>query len=359
MKILLILISNLIFLTNIYTEEIICSASVKNDSVSFTLTTSTSVSEVKVVFKGMASFLGSDTINLDLVKSGSWSKTIRNIPVGFYYYLFLIDGAPVYDRSSFAFFAWGTWVNAFEISDPKNTFSVRKTGPFGNMNINYYKSGKLDEFRKCYVYTPSEYDNNPEKKYPVVYLLHDFGEDESAWLYQGLVNNIIDNGINDGIIQPMLVVLENINAFKSDPGSPSNSNEIDSLFISDLVPFIDLQYHTLDSAKYRTIGGCSLGGKIALDIAIAHKNTFRNLGIFSLPVDFDTSLVITDSLKKLNLFHFWLGAGIGDASYDKVEKFHEQLDNNGVQHEWDPQSGNYNWLVWRKNLYNMLQKITY
>ena len=94
---------------------------------------------MEVVFKGLANSLGSDTIPLIKGTNNIWSKTIK-IPAGFYYYLFLVDGAPIYDQYSWPYFGWGTWVGGFNVKDSANTFYDQKTGPFGNININYYKS---------------------------------------------------------------------------------------------------------------------------------------------------------------------------------------------------------------------------
>ncbi len=345
----------IIFSLFVVVTHVSASVLVKNDTVTFSITTST-VSDVKVVFKGLSESLGSDTVSLVKGANNKWSTTIK-IPAGFYYYLFLLDGAPIYDQSSWAYFGWGTWTGGFDVKDSVNTFYDQKTGPFGNMNINYYKSDIDSNYRKCYVYTPAEYDNNPDKNYPVLFLLHDSGEDESAWLYQGKVNNIMDNAINNGDIKPMLVVLDNITAYKTVDGKLTLPDLIDSVISSELLPYIDTHYHTIDSAKYRAIAGCSMGGQLALEISLSHRDKFGSLGIFSLPSDYDTSQVVVDSINTAKFNLFCLGVGNADASYLKVSKFHDLLTAKGSNHIWDIQNGSYNWLVWRKNLYNMVKSL--
>ena len=279
------------------------------------------------------------------------------MPPGFYYYLFLIDGAPVYDRDSRAYFGWGTWVGGFDVKDSANTFYDQQAGPFGNMNTNWYKSAITGGERKCYVYTPAEYDSHPERNYPVLYLLHDSAEDESAWLYQGDCNNILDNAINAGIADNMLVVLANISAFKHIDGQATGPNLIDSLITSELVPYVDSNYHTLDSSAYRAIAGCSEGGKYAMETALAHHDMFGSLGIFSLPTAIDTSQAVADSINSAQFKLLWLGAGDSDSTYSIAEAFHTKISGKGIDDNWDVEKGSFNWLVWRKNFYGMIQKL--
>jgi enterochelin esterase-like enzyme len=335
--------------------QVSASVNVKNDSVTFSITANT-VSKVEVVFKGLAGPIGSDTIALIKGTNSIWKKTIK-IPAGFHYYLYLVDGAPICDDAGWAYFGWGTWAGGFDVKDSANVFYDQKTGPFGNVNINYYKSDLVNDYRKCFVYTPAEYDNSPDNEYPVLYLLHDLGEDESAWIYQGKIQNILDNAINNGEILPMLVVLENINAYNRIDGKLTLPNHIDSVISSELVPYIDEHYHTIDSAKYRAIAGCSMGGEIAMDIALNNRDVFGNLGVFSLTSDFDTSQVLVDSIKSADFDLFYLGTGNTDASWSKVSSFNNMLTSNGISHSWDIQNGSYNWLAWRKILYNMTKDL--
>jgi enterochelin esterase family protein len=251
------------------------------------------------------------------------------------------------------YFGLGTWTNAFEISDPANIFSDQKTGPFGNINQSFYKSKILNETRKCLVYTPVGYDQSAGTNYPVLYLLNDFGDDETAWLNQGKINNILDNAINEGSIKPLIVVMENTNSLKNSAGK----DVADSVTITELMPYIEANYHTLNTVKMRAIAGCSSGGEIALQLAVNHKDIFSNLGIFSLPAEFNASKINFDKIKSANLNFFCLGAEKNDASYLEVVKLQSLLTKNSINYNWDLQEGSYNWLAWRKNLKNMLQLV--
>jgi enterochelin esterase-like enzyme len=327
---------------------------VSGDSVSFILS-APSATIVNIVCWGTSPYATCDTLVM-LKVGNSWMLTLHPFTSGFYYYQFQVDGAPVYNRSPKSYYsAKNTWINAFEVRSPTDMFDVRKDGPFGNFNICTYISKVTGEFRKCVVYTPSEYDGNPSKKYPVLYLLSDFGEDETAWMYQGLLNDIMDNAIAKGLINPMLVVLENINVSAPTGSLVQGPDVLDSLFITDLVPFIDSNFHTIDSAKYRAIAGCLAGSSEAASIFIKHNNTFHNLGIFSLAQGFDTELYNPASFAGLEIDLLFLGAGIHDVTYSDITALHNSLSTAAIDHVMDTHEGNFNWLVWRKNLYAMAQ----
>jgi enterochelin esterase-like enzyme len=329
---------------------------VVGDSVTLNFTAA-GVTSVKAVCKGISYFAGSDTLTLNYLGNSRWSITLTDVPTGFYYYHILVNEAPVFDQASFAYFASGTWLSAFEVKDTGNSFCEVKAGPYGAIRENIFKSGKTVRYRKCNVYTPAEYNENPSAKYPVVYLLPDSGENSSAWVYQGKINHIMDNAIAADSITPMLIVLVDRNEYKPDGSTDSKLNNFDSSIVSELIPFIDLNYQTLDSAKYRTIAGCSYGGKQALKLFQEHSDVFDNLGIFSLPADFDTNTVDFDKLQITSPSVFWLGVGSNDESYTNVEKLHMGLTDKNIDHHLDIQYGSYNWLAWRKNLYYMLQEL--
>jgi enterochelin esterase-like enzyme len=170
-----------------------------------------------------------------------------------------------------------------------------------------------------------------------------------------LVNNILDNAINAGKVSPMLVVLDNINAYKRINGKLSLPNLIDSVINSELVSYIDNHYHTIDSAKYRAIAGCSSGGKLAMNVAIQHNNRFGNVGMFTLTSDFDTSKVMVNSIVHSNFKLIFLGTGLSDSTYIRTLGFRQLLTFKPVTLNWDVQNGANNWLTWRKNLYAMIK----
>jgi enterochelin esterase-like enzyme len=333
-----------------FSEKIALAA---GDSVRFFLTAPSSAN-VSVVCWGLSPGILNDT--LAMTQQGTSFRLTLHPAAGFYYYQFLADSTPVYDHDMKNFYpAKKTWINAFEIRSAFDTFDVGKNGLFGNFNICGYTSKVTGEYRKCVVYTPAEYDANPSKKYPVLYLLSDLGEDETAWMYQGKLNDILDNAISSGLVDPMLVVLENIRAVAPDYSPAPGSDVLDSLFITDLLPFVDSKFHTIDSAKYRAIAGCMAGSSEAAGIFLKHNDIFHSLGIFSLEPGFDAGIFNPSLFEGLDFEVFFLGAGIHDVTYSGISSFHNALTTAGIEHVFDTHEGNFNWLVWRKNLYAMAQ----
>jgi enterochelin esterase-like enzyme len=356
MKSLLYIFFILSFLCNLTARVNIKSTAVTNNSVTFSLT-EVLTGPAKVVCWGINPNKISDTI--DMVQSGNnWQLTLNSVPPGFYYYLFLVNGAPVYDRASQNYFTGkNTWINAFEIRSATNNFDLRKNGPFGNFNICPYKSKVTGEFRNCMVYTPAEYDQNPAKEYPVLYLLSDMGEDKTAWMYQGRLNDVMDNAIAAGLIKPMIVVTENIKAIAPEGTPVPGKDVLDSLFATDLIPLVDSMFHTLDSAKYRAIAGCMAGSSEAALIFIKHNDLFRNLGILSPQPGYDTEIFNPASFAGMELDLLFLGAGTHDTTYADIVSLHDTLTLASVSNTLDTYDGNYNWLVWRKNLFSMVQML--
>jgi enterochelin esterase-like enzyme len=330
------------------------SATVSADSVKFSIN-APSASSVNVVSWGTSPGTISDTT--DLVKNGNnWLITLKSVPEGFYYYQFHVNGAPVYDPLMHNYYCGKhTWINAFEIRSTTDTFDLRKNGPFGNFNICPYKSKITGEYRNCVVYTPAGYDDNPSRKYPVLYLLSDIAEDKSAWMYQGKINDIMDNAITAGKIKPIIVVMEDLELVAKEGSLIAGSEVLDSLFITDLVPFIDSRFHTIDSAKCRAIAGCMAGSSKASDIFLKHNDKFHNLGIFSFSPGYDAENFNPVSFSGLETDLIFIGAGTNDATFPDINSFHNDLTTASVSHVFEIQDGNFNWLVWRKNLYSMIQ----
>jgi enterochelin esterase-like enzyme len=341
----------LLLLANANGQIAIKSLQIVNDTVTFSIT-STSAINVNAIIWGLDAD-PSDTIALINSGSGNWTKKIK-APVGFYYYEYLVDETPIFDRSVAGVFREKErWLNAFEIRNSLDSFDIRKNGPFGNINICNYKSKATGNWRQCMVYTPAEYDELSAVDYPVVYLLHDSGEDESAWLYQGVVNDILDNAIAQDSTLPMIIVLENITAI-TPAGSPNAGKDLlDSVVVYDLVPFIDSVFHTVDSSAFRAIAGCADGGAKAIDIFQKHNTSFNNLGVFSLPVGYDFNSADPSEILTKERGLIFASAGLADANFYELQQWHVDLVSASVEHVWYTNEGNYNWMVWRKSLNEM------
>ena len=153
-------------------------------------------------------------LNLTKGPDNIWSGTTEKPRVeGFHYYSVNIDGATVADPSTRTYFGSGWWNAGIEIPAPDQDFYQPKNVPHGRVSEQWYFSKVTGKWRRCFVYTPPDYDGG-KNKYPVLYLLHGWGEDETAWFNQGRVDSIMDNLIAEKKAKPMIIVMDNLNAVK-------------------------------------------------------------------------------------------------------------------------------------------------
>ncbi len=145
---------------------------------------------------------------------GLWYATTTPLVEGFHYYMMNIDGSSVSDPATATFFGGGEWSSAIEIPAADADFYSHKDVPHGLVRNEWYFSTVTQQWRRAMIYTPPDYDTNPKARYPVLYLLHGWGENELGWTFQGHVDQIMDNLVAAGKAKPMLVVMDNLNAVK-------------------------------------------------------------------------------------------------------------------------------------------------
>jgi hypothetical protein len=146
----------------------------------------------------------------DLVRDekGVWTGVSDPQDEGFHYYQLNIDGAQVPDPGSMFFYGASRWGSGIEVPAKDQDFYALKDVPHGQVRENLYFSKITDAWRRCFVYTPPEYDKNSTTRYPVLYLQHGMGEDETGWAVQGKANLILDNLISDKKAVPMIIVMD-------------------------------------------------------------------------------------------------------------------------------------------------------
>jgi hypothetical protein len=145
---------------------------------------------------------------------GIWSVTTTPLVAGFRYYTLQINGAVVADPSTMTFFGSGWQNSGIEIPAPDADFYSAKDVPHGHVGEQWYFSKVTDKWRRCFVYTPPDYGTDTKARYPALYLLHGWGEDETGWYTQGHVDFIMDNLIAAGKAKPMIIVMDNLSAVK-------------------------------------------------------------------------------------------------------------------------------------------------
>ena len=158
--------------------------------------------------------MGGQDFDMKKAADGVWTVTTTPLVVGFHYYTVHIDSAVVADPSTKTFFGGGWWNSGIEIPEPDGDYYQAKNVPHGHVSQQRYFSKVTEKWRRAYVYTPPDYLTNTKAKYPVLYLLHGWGEDETGWYTQGHVDLIMDNLIAAGKAKPMIIVMDNLNSVK-------------------------------------------------------------------------------------------------------------------------------------------------
>ena len=222
-------------------------------------------------------------------EDGAWYGYTRRLDEGFHYYAIKIDGAEVPDPNSHYFYGSSRWGSAVEIPAKDRDFYALKNVPHGQLREVYYFSKSSDKTRHIYVYTPPDYDKDTSKRYPVLYLQHGGGEDETGWGREGHTGLIMDNLIAEGKSKPFLIVMENggvsgprpTNAAPAGGRGAFNFSAFEKVITEDLIPYIDANFRTLADQPNRAMAGLSMGGMQTRAIAPAHLDKFSHIGVFS------------------------------------------------------------------------------
>ena len=226
-------------------------------------------------------------------EDGAWYGHTRPLDEGFHYYAIKINGAEVPDPNSHYFYGSSRWGSAVEIPAKDADSYALKNVPNGQLREIYYWSKSGNTNRHAFVYTPPDYDKDTSKRYPVLYLQHGAGEDETGWGRQGHAGLIMDNLIAGKKTKPFIIVMENggvggprpTNAAPSGarPGGRGafNFSAFEKVITEDLIPYIDAHFRTLSDQPNRAMAGLSMGGMQTRTIAPAHLDKFSHIGIFS------------------------------------------------------------------------------
>ena len=259
-----------------------------------------------------SSFSGETTVVKG--EDGAWIVTTRPLDEGFHYYMLNIDGADVPDPGTLFFYGAGRWGSAVEIPAKDQDFYQLKNVPHGQLRQDLYFSKSTNAVRRCFVYTPPDYEKDPGKRYPVLYLQHGAGEDETGWGNQGHAGLIMDNLIAEGKAKPFIIVMDNGGnigggrgrggrggppatrpATPAAPGAAGaapaggpgrggfafNFSAFEHILLDELIPHIDSTYRTLADQPHRALAGLSMGGMQTRSIAPNHLDTFAYIGVFS------------------------------------------------------------------------------
>ncbi len=296
---------------------------------------------------------------------GIWSVTVGPLPAERYSYNFKVDGADWVDPHNRDLKAWLSCASQFEIAgNPPRLHELTKVA-HGTVAHHIYDSKAAENQRGVHVYTPPGYEDS-DTNYPVLYLLHGYGDDETAWLRVGRANLIADNLIAQGKIQPVVIVMPYGHPTpldlrrKFDDYAETNLKTMESDLMGDLLPLIEKRYRVSTSREHTAVTGLSMGGGQSLTIGLRHLDKFSRVGGFSSACPKDniddqlpTLIVDTDQSNK-QLAVLWIGCGEEDFLLKRNHKFIAWLKDKKIEHTYRETEGGHDWMVWRKYLAEFL-----
>lgn len=247
-------------------------------------------------------------------------------------------------------------------ADPPDSIVAKRDGiPHGKLEMIEYESKTVGGRRKMNVYTPPGYST--DKKYPVLYLLHGIGGDETEWQRFAAPDRLFDNLINDGKAVPMIVVMPNGRAQKHDraEGNVFESAPAFAVFerdlLDDAIPAIESRYSVQPDREHRALAGLSMGGGQSLNFGLAHLDTFAWIGGFSsAPNTKAPELLIPDPAKaREQLKLLWLSCGNKDGLIRVSQRLQRYLKQKDIPHIWNVDAHGHDPTHWRNNLYYFAQ----
>jgi enterochelin esterase family protein len=329
---------------------------------------------------------------VDLAKQpdGFWTVTTTPLVPGLHYYTLIVDGAEVADPGSQSFFGGSKYASAVEVPEPGSDYYSIKDVPHGQVREIWYHSKVTGSWRHALVYLPPGYDTATTTRYPVLYLQHGGGEDETGWIRQGRANFILDNLLAAKRCKPMIVVMaygyarragQSAADFSSKPFGSADAlkamQDMASVFEDDvtqaLIPYIDTTFRTISDRTHRAMAGLSMGGMQTFQITLNHLDLFSYIGGFSGAA---SSLVFGD--RKLDPkadYHgvfadpaafakkvpvLWLGVGTKEPERmrDGLLRLHAALDEAHIKHVFYESPGtDHEWQTWRRDLQDFAPRI--
>jgi enterochelin esterase family protein len=333
-------------------------------------------------------FWSGPKVDMEKQADGFWTLTTTPLVPGLHYYVINVDGADLSDPGSTAYFGGSRYVSAVEIPEPGSDYYSIKDVPRGQVRDVWYHSKITGSWRHAMVYLPPDYEAQTKKRYPVLYLQHGGGENETGWIRQGRANFILDNLIAAGEAKPMIIVMAYGYARRAGAPAPDFSgptlgsaagaqarNEMANTFEDDvtqaLIPYVDANFRTLADRDHRAMAGLSMGGFQTFHITLKHLDLFSHIGGFSgaaglledRPIDFKTDFngVFADPVafgKKVHLLYLGVGTAEAERFTTRIRGLHTGLTQAGIEHVyWESPGTDHEWQTWRRNLKDFASRI--
>ncbi len=289
--------------------------------------------------------------NLVKADSGWWIGTTEGpMDEGFHYYNVRINNAKFNDPGAMNYYGSIRWESGIEIPAHDQDFYALKNVPHGKLEQVLFPSPSTNTSRRAFVYTPPGYGKNQKKRYPVLYLQHGRGEDETAWSNQGRANLIMDNLIADGKIEPFIIVMTygmtndvrmgGMRNFKIEP--------FQTVLIDELIPYVDANFLTIAKQSHRAMAGLSMGGMETKTITMNKTDVFAYYGLLSggtyAPAD------IKDK-SKVKLIFLSCGSKERPDGVKNAANALKEADINAVSYVSENTA--HEFLTWRRSLYHL------
>jgi enterochelin esterase family protein len=308
---------------------------------------------------------------------GLWSVTVAPLTPDFYSYAFSVDGVKTIDPRNPSIKQGIAGVDSMVfIPGDESAFEENKPVPHGQIRQVWYRSGTLDTQRRMHVYTPPGYDGGSDR-YPVLYLLHGAGDEDSGWSTVGRAGFILDNLIAAGKARPMLVVMPNgslprpANLPVIAPGTTTPPPEVTAAIaaaaarftdelLKDVIPHVERNFRVIPDREHRAIAGLSMGGGQTLRAVAAHPDQFAYVGIWSAGIGRENSdawekrnAAFFDQADKVNQWIKLLSISVGDKDAGALagsKALAAVLDKHGIKYELHVSGGAHTWINWRHYL---------
>lgn len=301
---------------------------------------------------------------------GIWTVTVGPLLPGIYDYTFNIDGVSITDPSSTNVFGNRQGSRGFvEVPGAKGhpRHDEWRDVPHGTVAIHWYNSTVSGTRRRVHVYAPPGYGKDPTAKYPVLYLLHGSGDNDTHWMHIGRANVVADNLIADGKAVPMLIVMPDGHVIERPTGPVDDKTKLqprrafEKDLLESVIPLVEGSYRVRTDSASRAIAGLSMGSGQSLTVGLGHTDQFAWIGGFSGAISREDPVVTAlkaDPTKVNNqLKLLWLGIGKEDGGVKNKRDLDAALKDMGIRHEYHETDGAHRWSVWRLYLAEFLPKL--
>lgn len=315
-------------------------------------------------------------------KDGLWSYTSEPQIPGIKDYSFLVDGLQISDPAAPVFRRLADrWISAFELPEQGTEDFFVQDVPHGEVRRIPYYSEFSEQWREMYIYTPACYDEQKDRVFPVVYLMHGGGECSAAWFEQGNTAAIMDNLIAKRKAVPMVIVATNGTVSRKTDRPAGFPPQIGGYgwemmqLINDemkqtVIPFAEKHYRVSSDRNQRAMCGLSMGGGQSFYVGLRNPDLFAHIGSFSAGIfggigtvkDVDLEHEVPGLLSRSSDFNknlklFYLSCGEQDPRLPFTQKAVETLRANGLKVYYTSFAGDHEWQVWRKSFHDFVQRV--